>query len=382
MCNAKSKTILYVGPIGKNWIDDCIPHEARVEFLESTNILRHISSIRFLFFFCFNFFRDFSYVVRYPRSLAQLSALDAQKKDLILSCSDNWPWLQYYSSRRSSPTFLVQNATRKCSERRKKFSPILSTYVAWGEIENVIFRTCSISVKNFYPVGSLKLGVAFEKYRDSVSHAKKDIVFISQFRPTKGFMEPSSFDPKEIDSVINKYQQISFQLVHDFARKNNREVTVISKTRGPVHYQLEKDYFANLACEYDFEFIAGDKEKREFDTYFSCFSANVIVSLSSSLAFEMLAAGKKVLFTGSGLDNFPAQFDVEAYFDALPREVKLEEQSLDHFNRKLLELESLSELDFQALVLGPARSIVNFYTEELPQHRIKSILHQKLQITS
>ena len=137
VCNAKSKTILYVGPIGKNWIDDCIPHEARVEFLESTNILRHISSIRFLFFFCFNFFRDFSYVVRYPRSLAQLSALDAQKKDLILSCSDNWPWLQYYSSRRSSPTFLVQNATRKCSERRKKFSPILSTYVAWGEIENV-----------------------------------------------------------------------------------------------------------------------------------------------------------------------------------------------------------------------------------------------------
>ena len=98
-----------------------------------------------------------------------------------------------------------------------------------------------------------------------IFHAKKDIVFISQFRPTKGFMEPSSFDPKEIDSVINKYQQISFQLVHDFARKNNREVTVISKTRGPVHYQLEKDYFANLACEYDFEFIAGDKEKREFD---------------------------------------------------------------------------------------------------------------------
>ena len=149
-----------------------------------------------------------------------------------------------------------------------------------------------------------------------------------------------------------------------------------------MHYQLEKDYFGDLACNFDFEFIEGDKKHRDFDTYFSCFSANVIISLCSSLAFEVLATGKKVLFTGSGLENFPVQFDVQAYFNVLPLEVKTEASSLDHFSRKLLKLESLSEPEFQALALGPARSIVNFQAEELSQDRIKSILHQKLYFTA
>ena len=137
--------------------------------------------------------------------------------------------------------------------------------------------TIAVLMRVWVPIGSLKLGIAFEQYRNSVSHEKHDIVFISQFRPTKGFTEHFSFDPREIDSVINKSEHISFQLVRDFARQNNREVTVISRTRGPLHYQLEKDYFGTLAYDFDFKFIEEDKKHRDFDTYFSCFSANLII---------------------------------------------------------------------------------------------------------
>jgi surface carbohydrate biosynthesis protein len=253
----------------------------------------------------------------------------------------------------------------------------LPTYCAWGDLEHQIFHSCAISVKNFRPVGSIKLGIAFEKFQNLSEKEDHDIVFISQFRPTKGFLDPSA-DPDSIDSLTSKYQRAAFQLLRDFADRNGRHITVISKTRGPEDYPLEINYFKELASGLDFTYVEGDKNQRDFSTYFSCFSSKLAVVLNSSLGFELLAIGKKVLFCGSGIENFADQFDVRPYFDSLPVEVKLQGQYLEHFSQKVQTLDALSDTRFKALVHERAKPIVDFDPNNLTQHRVRQIILDSL----
>ena len=316
-------------------------------------------------------------MIQHPKSLIRFSILDAQHQDLILSCSDNWPWLQHYASRRDSPVVLVQNATRKCKDRKGHFSNTIPTYCAWGDLEEKIFHSCGITIKDFHPVGSVKLAIAYERFQNIPQPEHHDLVFISQFRPTAGFLDCTA-DPNTIDSQINRYQRTSFHLLRDFAERNNRQVTILSKTRGPEDYPLEINYFKELANGIDFNYIEGDKDRRDFSTYFSCFSSKLIISLNSSLGFELLATGNKVLFCGAGIQNFIDRIDVGPYFDALPREVKLETATSENFCRKIQGLEALSDEQFQQLIAEPAKLIVNFSATYLTHYRVRQIILDSL----
>ena len=369
--------ILYVGPIGWNWIHECIPGDMHVSFLELKHILHHLLSFRVLYFLCLNICRDFIYVIQHPKSLIRFSILDAQDQDLILSCSDNWPWLQSYASRRDSPVVLVQNATRKCKDREGHFSNTIPIYCAWGDLEEQIFQSCGITIKDFHPVGSVKLGIAYERFQNIPETKDHDLVFISQFRPTAGFLDRDA-DSNALDSQINSCQRRSFELLRDFAERNDRQITILSKTRGPEDYPLEINYFTELANGLDFNYIEGDKDERDFSTYFSCFSSKLIITLNSSLGFELLAAGKKVLFCGAGIQNFIDHFDVRPYFDSLPREVKLETATSENFRRKVRGLEALSDADVQQLIAEPAKLIVNFSATHLTHYRVRQIIVDSL----
>jgi len=244
-------------------------------------------------------------------------------------------------------------------------------------LEEQIFQSCGITIKDFHPVGSVKLGIAYERFQNIPETKDHDLVFISQFRPTAGFLDRDA-DSNRLDSQINSCQRRSFELLRDFAERNDRQITILSKTRGPEDYPLEINYFTELANGLDFNYIEGDKDERDFSTYFSCFSSKLVISLNSSLGFELLAAGKKVLFCGAGIQNFIDHFDVRPYFDSLPREVKLETATSENFRRKVRGLEALSDADVQQLIAEPAKLIVNFSATHLTHYRVRQIILDSL----
>jgi hypothetical protein len=373
----KKHRILYVGPIGTNWIHECVPDGATISFLPLTRIsARHFYTSTLVFFFI-NFIRDFTYLIRHPRALIRFSILDSEKKDMVLSLSDNWPWLQEYGARRSTPVVLIQNAARRCLERRKKFRAGLPIYLGWGQLEKDVFDSCGIALEQFESVGSLKLGIACARYQSTRSQEHHDIVFISQFRPSAGFRDQSGHSDS-VDSLISTNQLKCFAIVKSFAKSHNRKVSIISKTRGPEHYPLEKHYFQDGSDYCDFSFVKGDKTDGDFDTYYACFGSNLIITMNSSLGFEMLAAGKKVIFCAPGLPNYIDEIDVRPYFDALPAEVKLASLSLSEFNDKVRAIETLSEPELRSLIERSMRPIINFDRQRLPQTLIKEVLSKHL----
>ena len=128
----------------------------------------------------------------------------------------------------------------------------------------------------------------------------------------------------------------------------------------------------------DFDYVEGNKDQKDFSTYFSCFSSRLIVSLNSSLGFELLAIGKKVLFCGSGIENFADQFDVRPYFDSLPLEVKLEATTFENFDQKLQTLDAFSDIHFKKLVAEQTKSIVNFSPDDLTHYKVRRIILDSL----
>ena len=362
----KRTEILFLDTIGVNWIRDCIPSGCHVTFLDFRGNPTFPRRIRYFLFVLLNALRDFSYLVHHPKLLHRFSLIDFLNPRLLVTCSDNSPWLHEYSRRRKVPTILIQTATRS-SNRRRSFLKYLPTYLGFGALEQDIFFRNQIQIETFRSIGSVKLGIAKDRFSKMSYKNSYDLLFISHFRPH--FLEKQ---PSAQTALIDKCQKFLFSFLVRYATERGRAIAIASKTRGEVDYPLERLYFQELAGERPLDYVAGDKGQNEFATYFAGFTSQTIVTPFSTLGFELLSSGKKVLFGASGVRDAIEALTIQPYFDALPDEVKLHDDSFEEFCEKLDALSRTSCESYQSRISAASQAIISFNNSEMPQDRIRS----------
>ncbi len=364
--------ILFFDSVGENWIDKCFPPEHTVGRIE---IRDHIPIILTLSFFV-RLLKGFMFHRRERtgfRSLIWLTALfDEINPRIIFTCADNnIPLAQYAEKHPNINVIYLQNALRdtKGSIPHGVHLPI---YLSLGSIEKNIFPLVDVTCQSYQPVGSVKLGLAIEAI-DINRTCDFDLSFISHYRP-----ELFSNDCPELFTKIEGAQRALFIQTVTYARANSMSLVVVSKTREKTLQEEELKYFSNLAEGITFVFTRADKNAHELDTYHAALSSNLVIHPASTLGFEMLAAGKKVLFGASQDPKLLEAWGINEYFSLLPNFLKLRSTSTTAFHSACDFLFKIDNIAYKDQIQECASSIITMPDKTYPHKVIQELLRSRL----
>jgi surface carbohydrate biosynthesis protein len=242
-----------------------------------------------------------------------------------------------------------------------------------GSVEETIFHSLGIPCRKYRPIGSVKLGIALAKFKEPEKQVF-DLCFISHYRPEL-FSEDAPIHFRKVEHAHHRL----FKNLIDYASAQNLSLAVASKTRELDLQNTELEYFQSIAEQFDFQFIRGDKSAREFDTYRAGLASDLIVDLSSTLGFELLSAGVKVLFGASQEPHLINQWGIEHYFDILPDTVKLGNSSKEEFFRTCDQIRQMSDTQYENLTADAAKTIVTMSDGEYPHEVVRRIIIDCLQ---
>ena len=156
--------------------------------------------------------------------------------------------------------------------------------------------------------------------------------------------------------------------------KNNKSVRVLAKSREKVWQRKEYIFYKDLAKSYPFDFFCGDKLSNEFSSYHGLNPSTIIIHTGSTLGFEALASGARVLFGATTDPELIHLWGVHHYFQQLPKLVCLETRSFKHFSSKLDTIINLSAHHYRAAIETKSRLIVRHRSPKYPHDEIKYIL--------
>lgn len=313
-------------------------------------------------------------------SLAYLwmsALLETLAPRLILSCADNNPLIARFADEHpTTPVLLVQNALRDTagSIMPRRSLPI---YLAFGEIERAIFQTLGIHCREYRAIGSLKLGLALTKLA-AAPECQSSLSFISHFRPEMLPQNQSGTDEIPLQQIIEKNQRILFQLCREYSADNNLLLMVITKSRDDQTRKIEKEYFENLAAGVFIKFIWADKESRELATYLSGLTSELIVHPASTLGFELLAAGRKVILGATIDPNLIDAWGIQQYVNILPELLRLQSGDRKHFYECCNSLRDMSDHQYRAIIQPVADTLVSMPKDSLPHQTIGSLVDEIL----
>ena len=365
--------ILIFDTIGANWIHHCLPHNCTVQYVDIRRQFPLAKNFRFYFRLIKRFFYQDKATPGY-RSLIWLSALfDEINPRIIFTCADtNLLVSRYALENPGTHVIYLQNALRD-TIGSMPHSIHLPTYLAMGNVEANIFNSLNIPCRDYRPIGSVKLGIALAQFNEPGKESF-DLCFISHYRAELFYSNaPVLF--RELEYAHHRL----FKNLIDYASAQNLSIAVASKTREFDLQNTELDYFRSIAGEFDFQFIRGDKSTHEFDTYRAGFASDLVVDLSSTLGFELLSAGTKVLFGASQEPDLIIQWGIKHYFDTLPDAVKLKSSSKKEFFSTCDRIRRMSDTQYGNLTADPAREIVTMPEAEYPHEVVRRLLSDCLQ---
>ena len=210
--------------------------------------------------------------------------------NIIITFSDNYPIFYKLKAPKNAKKIFVQGANRttaggdvfskiKDLKKIKKLNKVDEMLVFNEKVGKIYQRFISGKTK---VIGSVKSN-AFK-----INHKKKsfDIFYISTWRDLDlryDFTESVSWQ-KIISSEKNFLKNLK-----DYSLKNNRKITVYGKYDSS---EKEKKYFAEIFDQANWNYLKNTRMK----SYHYCDAAKLIISNASTLGYEALARGSKVIF--------------------------------------------------------------------------------------
>jgi surface carbohydrate biosynthesis protein len=361
--------ILIFDVIGSSWLHHCLPSGCTKVTISLRNSLPIILSFRFFFDLLRNLVRG----MRTQHGGISYSVLCASVKQfspkVIVSCADNNRLLARYAECHPQvPVALIQNALR---DTVSSFTPgqDLPVYLAFGEIEKEIFRTVGISCRQYQPIGSVKLGLALVEEKDR-PHQAFDLAFISQYRPSMFEHRPSLLELR-----METNQKYLFQLCCRYAQAHTLTLAVITKSREPQTQLVEQEYYKRLASGLPLHFVYADKTQRELDSYLAGLASGLVIHPASTLGFELLAAGKKVVLGATVHPELIQAWGIKHYVDALPDSVKLKAESNEtDFFQHCDALRAMPDSQYRELTRKAAQSLVSMPVDGYPHEKVKALI--------
>ena len=351
--------VLIYDSLGLEFLQESITNEFTVQYLNPREALPLVFRWSFLFKFISNYVN-----CRFRVRLAYLVALiDQFRPRVVLTYADTSPVPGEYGWTRPKTLVLsIQNALRDTLS----LSGICKApvYFCFGLSTIQMFDTKKIPYQRMVVAGSLPLGIALS--RKPIGKHSKDLVFVSSYRVA--FEDLDHLTTLYTRSQANGHECIFRNLLR-YSQEYQLDLTVISKgkvRKEGEHFIEEERYFKRIASGQPF--TLSSTTKNTLKSYDVALSADIVVTLDSTLGYEMLGVGKKVLI-GLGISETLSK-ERDHDIEHLPDEVLLTSKDYEHFKRKINQLSRLTDEIYQTCIADCRSMYVDQNPEYPPQNRI------------
>jgi surface carbohydrate biosynthesis protein len=347
----------------------CIPPEAKYFVFKIRTEIPLISSLIFLISLILALFKHKKLKVAYL--VALISYL---RPKLTLTYIDNSPYISLiHELFPQMPVVAVQNGMRWDFSKPNNVKMNFDHYFAFGLLEADIFLQGGHSVSNYYSVGSLRAGIFSEKF-PAPHRTIYDLCLISQFDPMPKNINTLDQWNLEMYMSYGMIERELYRIILQYANENNLNLVVAMRhSNATEEYEKEHEHF-NFFNDKNVSYIPQSR----FSSYKAVQQSELIFSISSTLAYEALGWGKRVIFAkdlkpvrdlvfrGSWSDNL-ATFKLPEYM----RLMNIDYSELSLKANKLLSMEDAFYLNY----CEDARS---YYMTFDMQNRTHEIIKNKL----
>jgi len=284
---------------------------------------------------------------------------------LIITFTDNTPLMGMLND--TFPDIVVisvQNGMRYKKEWKFNY-PILFVL---GEQDKNYINQLDLQVSECYPIGSLRAGIFLDSAYMPISRSSQSICFVSQYRE---YMEFS----KNVE--YNRFFQTGravYAMLVDYC-KFNRHALKVSMVCEYEFCNKEIQYFNYPHSSDAIELSFNDTKK--LSSYETAFSSSIIVGMDSTLLFEMLGLGKKVLFCVQS-DVLLKNMRTDNFYEKMPSELLLEEMDGQALEKKMDALKGMSDKKYALLIKDAQMHYMNFQSSR-PHKLIAEYIDNSLQ---
>ena len=111
--------------------------------------------------------------------------------------------------------------------------------------------------------------------------------------------------------------------------------------------------------------------KNNFSSYKAGYGSSIVITMDSTLGFELLGFGKKVLFCAATIDNaLQHKENINYIFHKMPNIVLLDNLTQQDFNNKMNELVNMEDEEYLRQTEAARKYYMKF--QKLPPHKIIS----------
>jgi len=303
----------------------------------------------------YNFMRNFIFkYLRYRKCRSLyfvylLSCMEYIKPKVVLTFIDNnFLFHMLSSAYPEADFFTIQNGTRRriSLPSPRLFGTVfpISNYVCFGNNEMDFFRQQGYVVDKFHPVGSLIGGYYKSKTFGERPETNYDLCLVSQWRHS--IMVANQL-PDFKTSVI-----ILDAFIKKFIGETKLRLCIATCSCDRQEEDYFKGIYGNHAPLIKFN-------RQIFSTYSAMSNSSVIVSLTSTAAYEAFGWGKKVLFCNFS-DDRSMDFPVQGFWS-------LADNRYESFKSRLEYLLSLDHSKYVELTREAVRYVMN-YDFQMPAH--------------
>ena len=280
---------------------------------------------------------------------AYFSALiDEFKPRAIVTFVDNNSILGVYGELHSDVLVIsIQNALRGAASIKNQVgrAPL---YFSFGDITKELFYETKSSYQRIESVGSLLLGLYLAE--NDFGQDAYDLVFISGYRESSLNDKSGGHSYEYCKALMDANGSIFTHLLR-YAKDHCRKVAVLAK--GKVanegeHYAEEREFYQELALGSEFTLVSTVKDT--FKSYRTTLNANLVITINSTLAYEVLSVGRKTLFGWVSNTDLESHKEAVRYTKYLPESLVLNNDSYEEFQEKVTALIDLRPEDYESVI--------------------------------
>ena len=294
-----------------------------------------------------------------------------QPKIIVTGADNNTALAAFADTHPNILTIFVQTALRSTTGRFPTGIRI-PNYYALGESEKLIFASLQVQTNIYKPWGSLKLGYALAEPTQKPFH-HSDVCFISHHRP-----EQSAINSPIVEQMIEETSDLLFEHTCRYVEKFGLTLRILAKSRESLWHEKERQHYERLSRNYPFELVVAEKSSEELETYYALFASGIVINTASTLGFEALAIGKKVLFGAPMTTGLIERWGISAYFDQVPRLITVEHNDFRHFEEKLNKVRSLSVAEYHRQTAKTARRLMTQDPRNPPHQQLRDVILKNL----
>jgi surface carbohydrate biosynthesis protein len=350
--------VIIVDETGSEWIQYCIPQKLNTFTLKTRGVIPLIPRLTFVW----NLIRRFCMFGATSMTL-MTAIIDTIKPKVIISHYDARIYGKLDNLYAEIAVISVQNALRSShpfSTGDWGRGDTLPSYYAFGQFEASFFNKRGVVINDFHVVGSLKLGIFLSEFNKGIHQTNqklKQICYISQYRHEFCDSTNPIFSEDSAVQLHAQYCKKSYALLVNWAERNNYTVVVAIANVNEKYFDSEIEFFKTTIDSDSVRFEENYRNK--LSSYKHCIESEAIVTLDSTLGFELLGASERVLFTGSVDRQFLEKWGAIQNFKEMPEEITLSCYTQVDFDKKLNNLLELTDDSYREITRSAREYYMN-----------------------